>query len=95
MIDTNKSFEELENDFWCEPTFDSYVVTTVLMKYSQNWSLGRSSKEVNVLKSKEGSDNHLSFLYNDGEKSMPRDMSLLNRFENELMVRSTPICIGR
>lgn len=28
MIDTNKSIEELENDFWGEPTFDSYVVTT-------------------------------------------------------------------
>ncbi len=28
MIDTNKSIEELENDFWGEPAFDSYVVTT-------------------------------------------------------------------
>ena len=28
MIDTNKSIEELEIDFWGEPTFDSYVVTT-------------------------------------------------------------------
>ena len=28
MIDTNMSIEELENDFWGEPTFGSYVVTT-------------------------------------------------------------------
>ena len=28
MIDTNKSIEELENDYWGEPTFGSYVVTT-------------------------------------------------------------------
>ena len=28
MIDTNKSIEELEDDYRGEPTFGSYVVTT-------------------------------------------------------------------
>lgn len=28
MIDINKSIEELDNDYWGEPTFDSYVITT-------------------------------------------------------------------
>ncbi|MDE7121715.1 MAG: hypothetical protein K2O42_06100 [Oscillospiraceae bacterium] len=28
MIDINKSIEELENDYWSEPTFNSYVITT-------------------------------------------------------------------
>ena len=28
MIDNNKSIEELENDYWGEPTFNSYVITT-------------------------------------------------------------------
>lgn len=28
MIDTNKSIEDLENDYWGDPTYDSYVVTT-------------------------------------------------------------------
>ncbi len=28
MIDINKSIEELENDYWGEPKFSSYVVTT-------------------------------------------------------------------
>ena len=28
MIDINKSIEELENDYWGEPTFSSYVITT-------------------------------------------------------------------
>lgn len=28
MIDINKSIEELENDYWGEPTFDSYVTAT-------------------------------------------------------------------
>ena len=28
MMDINKSIEELENDYWGEPTFDSYIITT-------------------------------------------------------------------
>ena len=28
MIDTNKSIEELENDYWGDPALDSYVITT-------------------------------------------------------------------
>ena len=28
MMDINKSIEELENDYWGELTFDSYVITT-------------------------------------------------------------------
>ena len=28
MIDISKSTEELENDYWDEATFDSYVITT-------------------------------------------------------------------
>ena len=28
MIDTNKSIEELENDYWDDPALDSYVITT-------------------------------------------------------------------
>lgn len=28
MIDNNKSIEELENDYWRDPTFNSYVITT-------------------------------------------------------------------
>ena len=28
MIDTNKSIEDLENDYWGDPTYGSYVVTT-------------------------------------------------------------------
>ena len=28
MIDNNKSIEELENDYWGDPTFNSYVITT-------------------------------------------------------------------
>ena len=28
MMDINKSIEELENDYWGELTFDSYIITT-------------------------------------------------------------------
>ena len=28
MMDINKSIEELENDYWGEPTFDSYIIKT-------------------------------------------------------------------
>ena len=28
MMDINKSIEELENDYWDEPTFNSYVIIT-------------------------------------------------------------------
>lgn len=28
MLDINRSIEELENDYWSKPTFDTYVITT-------------------------------------------------------------------